>query len=114
MNITIYNHNPKSIIKLLKKIEALHPKHSMTPITLSFDFLDVIEPDENGEFEICSYDYFENKDKHAKIDLDDADLNLKFDDIKLGKKHIIVNDKLYKYRKYDCQKIKIANRKNFY
>ena len=78
MDITIYNYTPKNIMKLLKKIEALHPEHSMTPITLSFDFLDVTEPDENGEFEICSYDYFENNDKHAKIDLDDADLDLKF------------------------------------
>lgn len=103
MDITIYNHNPKSIIKLLKKIEALHPKHSMTPITLSFDFIDVIESNAYDIVEIHSYDYFDNNGKHAEIELEDADLDLEFDDVQLEKNHIIVNDKLYKYQKYDCQ-----------
>lgn len=30
------------------------------------------EPDENNEFEVYNYDFFDNKNNHAEIDLDDA------------------------------------------
>lgn len=104
MKITIYNYTPKSIMKLLEKIDQLHHHHSMTPITLNFEFCDITEPDENNEFEFYNYDYFETKAKHAEITLDDA--SLEFDNIKLGKKYIFLNDKLYKYRQYRTTKCK--------
>lgn len=104
MDINICNFTPEDIMKLLKKFDTLHRSHSITPITLSFEFYDITEPDENNELEVFNYDFFDNKNNHAEIDLDDA--SLEFDDVKIGKKYLIVNDKLYKYREYQRKKYK--------
>lgn len=98
MKLTICNYTPESIMNLLKNLVRLHPNESLSPITLDFSFIDVHDPDENNKLRIDLYDYFDNKDNFAEIDLEDASLEI--DDVKLTKKHIIVNNEKYKYIKY--------------
>ena len=98
MKITICNYTPEGIMNLIKKLEELHPNELLSPITLDFCFVDVHDPDENNNLKVDLYDYFDNKNNSAEIVLEDSYLGI--DDIELTKKHIILNNKKYKYIKY--------------
>lgn len=98
MKLTIYNYTPESIMHLLKKFEKLHSNELLSPITLDFSYLHIEEPNGNNKLQINLYDYFDNENNFAEIDLEDA--SLKFDNIQLTKYYIIIDNKKYKYKSY--------------